>query len=326
MWGVAKPSSPTFGALIEQDLFKSKSATELVLLAKDPNYWADLAVEQGWLTQGGSWTDLGLPKPGDSPPLRDAISKHGYFRAEGILDRQNMAALCDLAEGVRDRGWPRVFALLFPLFWEALQAPSLLGLLEGIFGPGFVQLPGMWIHHVPSLAGSRGWEPHLDVNQPSQTCDNGGPDRLSIWLALTDATLDNGCMFAVSKKRVPESRRFHGRQDFPAAEVIELLHAATPLPVGAGGILGWSYDTLHWGGIANGEGGMPRLALSLEFMNGEATRKKEERPLLAAGSIPDFSQRLFLVGRNLRAYAGDARRERHAHQFFFLGEALAPGA
>lgn len=324
-----KPSPPSFGALIEQDLFKSKSAADLVRVAKDPEYWAGLAAEEGWLIEGGDFGEMGeldASKAEDTDPLKDAISRHGFFKAEGVLAQKNMAALCALAEGIRDRGWPRIFALLFPLFWETLRTPALLRLLKGIFGPGVVQLPGMWIHHVPSLAGSRGWEPHVDVNQPSHTCKNGGPDRLSIWIALTNATLDNGCMFAVSKKSAPESIRFHGQQSFSAAQVIELLHAATPLPVGAGGVLGWAYDTLHWGGIANGEGNMPRLALSLEFMNGDAERKKGERPLLAPGEIPDFSQRLFLVGRNLRAYAGDAHRERHAHQFFYLGDALAPGA
>jgi hypothetical protein len=322
--GMNPPRPASFENRMKKDLFGAHSASELVARCRDESYWLGLA-------EGGNWA-TGLGPAADKVPSRthhvplDVLEKDGFLPPQRVLSTEDAVQLALLFEQVARAGWPRIFGLLFQAPWQALGRPLFQDLVRTLFGPDGTQLPGLWVHHVPAVGGARGWEPHLDVAHKTVTCANGGPDRLSIWIALKKADLENGCMFVVPKSLAPTSPTFHGRGTFEASEVMDFLHGARPLVAEPGEAIGWHYDTLHWGGIATGQTNQPRLALSLEFLNEESAPQRHERPLLKPGQVPDFEQRLFLVGRNLRAYAGDAEREPHAHRFFFMGEALAPGA
>src|SRR5207244_2616081 len=106
--------------------------------------------------------------------------------------------------------------------------------------------------------GASGWPPHCD--------DANRPNRVTVWIPLSDATLDNGCMYVVPRDRA-------------AADADARLQACRALPAAAGSILGWNFDVLHWGSTCT-RPGEPRIAISQEFIAPGAATAADELPLV----------------------------------------------
>jgi hypothetical protein len=51
-----------------------------------------------------------------------------------------------------------------------------------------------WAWYIDPLKEEKGWQPHRDRDTMSTTPD---PQYCTVWIPLTDATLDNGCMFVL---------------------------------------------------------------------------------------------------------------------------------
>ena len=96
---------------------------------------------------------------------------------------------------VRQNDWPAVFVYVYDEFWQVARSERINSLLETLHGPGYRQNCHVWGHCVQAHAGASGWRLHIDNPRT--------PGRVTIWLALTDATLDNGCMYLVPKSRAP---------------------------------------------------------------------------------------------------------------------------
>lgn len=74
------------------------------------------------------------------------------------------------------------------------QAPSISAFLEASLGTGFLQNTVVWAHWIPDAKGVAGWRPHDDYRR-------GGDTFLSLWIPLSEATMENGCMFLVPDRR-----------------------------------------------------------------------------------------------------------------------------
>src|SRR5207244_3331141 len=134
-------------------------------------------------------------------------------------------------------GWPPVFAWVYDEFWSLARLPDASPLIASQLGAGYSQIPHIWVHVVPAMVGSSGWTPHFD-----------GPivGRASIWIALTDATLSNGCMHVVARRHLApafESEPLDtGR--VAIADAFRALQGVRALPASAGSVLGWTFDVL----------------------------------------------------------------------------------
>jgi ectoine hydroxylase-related dioxygenase (phytanoyl-CoA dioxygenase family) len=127
---------------------------------------------------------------------------------------------------------------------------------------------------------------------------NGGPDRLTVWIPLTNATLDNGCLYVIPANVAKNlAQAFKDRETFLRPEVIALLHGCRALPALPGDILAWNFNLLHWGAMRRNVGSPPRIAVSLEFLNEDAAPLPHELPLLDATTIPSLDARRRLVAQ-----------------------------
>jgi hypothetical protein len=264
--------------------------------AADPAYWVRLNPN---LTVGGAGRT-----PDESPPIDERrhnelvrrLAGEGIFQTDPVLPAPLVARMRGGIEALRAAGWPLAFAFVYDEFWLAACSPSLVRLLANVLGPGYRQIPHVWTHYVPPARGAAGWPPHVD--------GAGRSNRLSVWIPLSDATLENGCMYAVprgeSASRV--AAEFAEHKTIEWEDLRALLCSSRALPARAGSFLGWAFDIIHWGSTCT-QPGEPRVSVSLEFIGGNTPPKNDELPLLdPAAGVPPFPRRLHTVGRAILEY------------------------
>jgi ectoine hydroxylase-related dioxygenase (phytanoyl-CoA dioxygenase family) len=200
-------------------------------------------------------------------------------------------------EAVRADGWPAVFAFVFDDFWSIARSPRLLALLEASLGAGCLQNSVIWTHWVPGAKGATGWPPHVDLS-------GVGDKFLSLWISLSEAAIDNSCMFLIPPGDAPREvvEAIHAKADLPYASYSNLLHNVVALPVPAGSLIGWRGDVLHWGGT-NAGGDVPRVSFALEFRSRDEAFTKFERPMIdLRAALPPLRLRLYAIAKALRHY------------------------
>lgn len=232
----------------------------------------------------------------DAVREKSRLDEDGYFCLKQVFDRERIARMHDIARAVRADGWPVAFAFVYDDFWSVARTPSISAFLEASLGEDFRQNTVVWAHWVPDAKGVAGWRPHDDYR--------GGDDTfLSLWIPLSDATAENGCMFLVPDRRSREVAETIKAQDsLPDTLFRKTLQDVVALPVPAGSLIGWRGDVLHWGG-ANSGSSVPRVSLALEFRSRDAKTNRFERPLIDPyAALPPFRTRLFAVVKALREY------------------------
>lgn len=296
----------------------------LVERARDPSYWADLADRHALDDTSGSRD----APPASATSLRDdwraALCEEGYITVAPCIDEAPLDRALSRIQLVQDAGWPAIFAFVYDETWQLVQHPSFHAVITELLGPGYRQLPGIWVHEVKAIAGARGFGPHIDAPGPAYRMSDGMPDRLTVWLPLVDVTLDNACIFVVPADAVCTTwvQNFAAHRSVDFARMCELLQAARPLPVCRGGLLAWRFDVVHWGGVHRGPGAPARTAISLEYLHTEAAPKLHEGFSLDPQEIPSFAMRLQLIARSLLAYGKAAERDPDAAQCIGLAERL----
>jgi ectoine hydroxylase-related dioxygenase (phytanoyl-CoA dioxygenase family) len=150
---------------------------------------------------------------------------------------------------------------------------------------------------VSPVPGASGWSPHTDGDEGR---------RMTLWIALTPATPDNGCIHLVPRSSAivtPDLiRRFgtdHSR--FTRVEVTSLLHATHALTASPGDAFGWGFDVIHWGGVVR-RAGEERRALSFEFIAADETPSAGETHQVEMSRVPPFEDRLLAVASGIAAY------------------------
>lgn len=239
-------------------------------------------------------------------PLRDLDRgrREGVQRLGAVVDAAALAFVHDLFVEMRHRRWPLVFGALHPRFWQVFAAPAFAHAVRALLGEGARLAPRLWPTHVAPVEGAGGWPPHLDATKPIRLREDGSPERLTVWIALSDATVDNGCMYVVPRDvaGVFPASLFQEREA-DATGFMKLLHAARALPVPAGDAVCWTKDVVHWGGVASGDGLGPRVSLATEFMQKDAHADVGEGAALDVfAGVPSFEERVRLVGRQLKKY------------------------
>lgn len=232
----------------------------------------------------------------DSAREERRLARDGYFRLHGVFDPGRISRMRRIVEAVRADGWPVAFAFVFDDFWTIARSPAVAAFLERTVGEGYFQNTVVWAHWVWGGRGAAGWSPHDDYRDSGETF-------LSLWIPLSDATVDNGCMFLLPAAASREvSTAVEEQRDLAPRAFRRLLQEVIALPVPAGSLIGWRGDLVHWGG-ANAGGVEPRLSLALEFRSRDAKASRFESPLIdPRASLPPFRLRLFAIVKALREY------------------------
>lgn len=295
--------------MLEKTAMTAAELAERLERARDIGYWRNLSPE---LSVDGS--EPAPPTVATDAELRTAAAQFQtdhYFQTPPLFGATTLASLNRAIDVVTAAGWPAEFALVYDSLWHCARLPAIGQLLESHFGAGYSQIPHVWIHVVPPISGAVGWMPHFDGFRPA---------RLSVWVAFTDATVDNGCIHIVPPDVLPPAFRTTDLEvRLAMRDVLKAMHGTRALPVPAGAALGWEFDVFHWGGRAV-HPREARRSMSMVFLAAGQTPETDETPLIAVdGPLPSFTERLRVVAVGLRAYA---EREAASRRYRALADRL----
>lgn len=231
--------------------------------------------------------------------LVQRLVRDGYLKSEPILSETLLAAMRSALVTLHEHGYPPVFAYVYDQFWDIARSPSVRALLADALGPGCRQSPRVWAFHLATENGASGWPPHVDGGHLAHTTD-----RITLWLPITDATLENGCMNVVPKHFLPASLPDEFANDArgisPKIWRI-MLQGARPLPARAGSILAWDFQVVHWSSFCD-EAVEPRMSLAVEIIGPTVEPTEGELPLFDLDTLPPFTERLRAIAKGLLSY------------------------
>jgi hypothetical protein len=279
-------------AQLLEDAVRSRAGatSEWVKRMLSPEYWRELNPDLTIEAEERPEVESRLLDEGEQQAVTAQIADRGYFHTAEVLSPAWLSQLLGAVESVQRAGWPATACFVYDEFWQVARTPSPRALLRRTLGEGYAQIPKVWCHYVNPSKRSRGWRPHID-GRPQGARDH----RLTVWVPLTEATLDNGCIYVIPRDLMPPE----GLDD---VNVRNVLPATRAVPAHPGELLGWDHDTWHWGSSVSGDAVTPRISLSFEFLGAEATPFAEEQPLLDMDSLPSFEQRARFIARGVVEY------------------------
>ena len=282
-----------FLRLLEQSRLPEREVAALYEKALNVSYWRELNPQLSVEDAGALQTNALVEER--ELKLLKKMESEGYFKIESLFPTELMSRMRECVERLRREGWPPVFAYVYDEFWQVWRVPALEKLLSGLLGESYREvLHHVWCHYVLAHERSGGWPPHID----------GHRNRVTVWIALGDATLANGCMYLIPRNLTPQRilGRYKEIDAFTIAELRELLQSSRALPVPAGSVLGWGYDVIHWGASVV-EPTTPRISISLEFAGVELETASDKiyRPEIDGG-LPSFSMRIKIASNAILDY------------------------
>jgi ectoine hydroxylase-related dioxygenase (phytanoyl-CoA dioxygenase family) len=202
--------------------------------------------------------------------------------------------LAMVIEALVQEGVPPLFVYAFDATWAL--GSRLAHAIEAALGNRYVLLADAWAFRVEPGPDNAGWAPHRGSYVLSR--ERAAPDHLNVWVALTDATVDNACMHVVpldEDPAYPDDLRSH------AAAV-----HARPLPIPAGAALIWDANVLHSGGRSSARALGPRISVTFTLRRADLAVTPKATPTLASPP-PDHRPRLDLLATQIAVY-GDLDR------------------
>jgi hypothetical protein len=227
----------------------------------------------------------------DAGALSERFWDEGYFLIHDVLPTGDLAKLRDGIETLVANGLSPSLIYLYDEAWDVFR--RLRPLLSHFLGDRIALLPHFWAWHVDPKENGSGWPPHRDY-QGESTIGDEMLISLSLWVPLSNATPENGCMHVLP-------RNFEKGYPAPVEEPANVrLQDIRALPAQPGAVIGWRQDLYHWGGRASPYANEPRISLSLEFQN--AAFDPLANQLLGLDHPPVFLHRLSLIAEQFEKY------------------------
>jgi ectoine hydroxylase-related dioxygenase (phytanoyl-CoA dioxygenase family) len=218
-----------------------------------------------------------------------------YARIDRVFPAALTRRLAREVASIRRKGRPPVSLALSDEFWLLARSGPVRRFLHGVLGRRVYQSPNVWVHVVDAREEAAGWAPHRDHTDGH---------RVTLWIPLTPAGVDDGCISLLPPHLLPArlSGLWRTIDRFSRAEVLALLHAARPVPADAGSVVCWRANVLHWGGRRT-RTGTPRIACSMEFSARPIDPREIGMPSMPLqGPLPTLKARLDLVARMVLLY------------------------
>lgn len=285
-----------FKALLEKERFSEAETSLRFEQACSPDYWRELNPQLN-VCKNLRFDDFELTPLNRHhlDEMLENLGSEGYFSTSApLISSEITARMLTGVENLRKAGWHEVWAFVYDEFWQVTGTSSILKLLSGYLGEKFMALPHVVVHYVHPETGA-GWSPHVDFSDRE--------DRFTVWFPLSDATLDNGCMYIIARNKISPAllNKWLAMEDLSHREVKTLLQNTRALPVKAGSLLGWRGDVVHWGAMSTKKT-QPRISLSVVFIKEGVTAMDDEIPLLPPGEIPDLPTRMISIAKAIRYY------------------------
>ena len=289
-----RPPPDVFDQMLADARLKAPEVDERLARAFDVAYWQSLAPELHVRDAGASGDPEALPNEAVTRAIAD-LRDEGVFALRRAIDATRVRRLNQAVDAVVRAGWPAAFAFVYNEPWQVARVPAIRQIATAALGPGCSQIPHVWTHVVHPSEGASGWEPHLD---------GSGRRRMSVWIALTAATLENGCMHVLPRSYAPKDvfeREQTPQPMYTNVELSRALHGSRALPAQPGDVLGWTFDIAHWGGIAR-QGAADRRSFSFEYIAADESPTTDELPLAALDSVPPIETRLGAIAAGILNY------------------------
>lgn len=230
--------------------------------------------------------------------LLELLRVEGYVNEPNVMPPAFVQLLLSAIQRLVAQNIPPAFIYLYDEPWLAFRALS--PFLERVLGSNYRLMAGLWAWHVQPSEDDSGWKPHRDGFGASVSKSNL-PDAMTVWLALTDATCLNGCIYLVPSHWDATPACSTGRSEEEIVLSDRALQNIRALPATAGSMLVWNHNVIHWGARASSRASNPRCSIALMFRRVEDG--PEDPSWLRLHELPPFRRRLGLVGHYVRLYA-----------------------
>jgi ectoine hydroxylase-related dioxygenase (phytanoyl-CoA dioxygenase family) len=253
-----------------------------------PEFWLKLCPEMTIGTnQPSAFGQCTIDSPSSSK-YQSQLLNEGYFKANQTADMQLIARLKNAIETLDTNGILPVFITLFDEYWALVK--QLSPILELSLGKQFQWMPDVWAWNIK--ANTRGWPPHRDRTDPCLRPD-GSPQSVTMWVSITEATPENGCMYIVPA----QWDKYYPNGPSMKIDDIQSIRA---LPTNPGDVLVWNQAVLHWGGRSSETANTPRISIAIEAQRSDIPAYRT--PLLNPQNTVPFEKRLGIIGRQLLHY------------------------
>jgi hypothetical protein len=265
----------------------------------DIQFWKELCPK---LTIAESDQSVSPPNI-DTENVKDRIINDGYFHVPFESWDLPLDEMVECIEKLKKLDMQPVWCFMYDEFW--LLTTKIHGYIKCVLGENYHKLPDLWAWHVDPSKEERGWKIHRE-GYPHSALDDETPKTLSIWIPLTDATAENGCMCVVPK---PNDPGFDAEAEFYYADWQEHFYdnSKIMLEAKAGDLLGWHPHLLHWGKPSTNKNASPRISVSAEFVSDRVDddtflRDRDERPWLDPFYIPTPAKKTELINTLISQY------------------------
>jgi hypothetical protein len=245
--------------------------------------------------------------PRDVQKVEQQIREEGYFQVGPVVPRQETKLMADAVRIVVDHGFPATFVFVYDQAWQILS--RLKNLLSPVLGALYYTTLDVWVYYIRGANEERaepkedsGWSPHRDGSPVINTLRaDGRPQLLTVWIPLTDTTVEHSCMYVLPTHRDPNYPDNLQEYSVPRKSLQDIR----ALPAEAGAVLGWNEYALHWGSRSSPWADGPRISLGVRFQSRDLDGSN--LLILDPNSSFNFQARLATIGALLNKYSGRAK-------------------
>lgn len=258
----------------------------------NPGFWLGLNPYFN-ITRDGSQDKI-APLPVDvTEEMLHYLRMDGYIQLDNLISGQMIAKMRNAIITLRDKGINPSFVFVYDEFWTISR--QLNRLLSPVLGDTYQQLPDFWAWYLDPQREDAGWRPHRDRIHGETVYADGMPKSVTVWLALTDATPLNGCIYMLPAHLDTDYFNFKTRETNVNA------HGIRALPASAGSLLMWNQRVVHWGGTSSTRTNEPRISLAIEFQRADVP--PFNTPLIKTPeALLPFDIRLMLIAKQFTQY------------------------
>ncbi|OSO94233.1 mitomycin antibiotics/polyketide fumonisin biosynthesis protein [Cylindrospermopsis raciborskii CENA303] len=270
----------------------------LLVQAENIDYWRNLNPN----SQISDFPFSSLSYPCNNTPdlqkeYRLQLQQEGYFQTNPVIPPQIIQEMLTCIETVKKAGFPTMFALVYDIFYHGFSYFN--SILTDLLGSQYQLIPNFWIYYIEPSDHGKGFEPHRDAEYKNTIDSNGIPTVLTVWVAITDATPLNSCMYIVPANRDPQYR--DAIQDLTTGGTKFALEDIRALPTSAGTVSFWDQYVFHWGSRGSQRAKNPRISYAMYFQRGDIS--PVDNVAITIPSNLNFQTRLGLICRGLYRYS-----------------------
>lgn len=234
----------------------------------------------------------------DTESYINQLKEERYFQTPVLVPKHLTQQMRQCIDSVKQAGFPSNFALVYDVFYEAMTYHY--DVMSAVLGKEYQLVPDFWIYNISPTEDDKGFAPHRDTEYMDTIDDNGVPMILTSWMAITDATPLNSCMYVLPAHRDPDYHKvIHTLEKLPIG--LFPLEDIRAIPAEAGTLSCWDQYLLHWGSRSSKHAKEPRMSCAFYYQRGDV-------PPIGGACIDfkqplTFAQRFALVCRGLYKYS-----------------------